>query len=67
MKAKRPRKYSGFGVETRQGRLLWHYLRHDEEDTRQDYLRHNPQVDDHPDGHKIVAVKIETTPIEGDA
>ncbi len=57
MKA-RPRKYSGFGVVTRQGHFLWPYVRPVEDDTRQLYQKQNPEVEGHPDGHKIVKIKM---------
>lgn len=60
----RPRKYSGFGVVTRQGHYLWQYTRHTEELTRQAYEAHNPQIEGHTDGHKIVKVRKVIEPIE---
>ena len=59
MKKAKPRIYHGFGVETRQGRFLWQYLRHNEDDTRTAYETHNPPVADHPDGHKIVKITLQ--------
>ena len=56
--------YSGFGVETRQGRLLWQYSRPTEAETREAYLRNNPQVEGHEDGHIIVKVSKSTVPLE---
>lgn len=57
MRAKLP-KLKGFGVVTRQGHFLWHYTRPDEDETRQLYQQHNPEVKGHPDGHKIIKVKL---------
>ncbi len=58
MKKARPSIYHGFGVVTRQGRFLWQYLRHNEEETRTAYEAHNPQVEGCSDGHKIVKVRL---------
>jgi len=54
----KPRKFAGFGVVTRQGHFLWQYCRPTEEATSEAYQAHNPQLDDHPDGHKIVACNL---------
>ena len=52
------RNFSGFGVVTRQGRFLWQYSRANEQATREAYEKHNPQLDDHPDGYKIVSINL---------
>ena len=49
---------------TRQGHYLWQYTRHTEELTRQAYEAHNPQIEGHTDGHKIVKVRKVIEPIE---
>ena len=60
----RPRKFSGFGVVTRQGRFLWQYSRPDEAQAREAYERHNPQLDDHPDGYSVVKLSLRLEPTE---
>ena len=64
MTATKPRKFSGYGVITRQGRFLWPYSRHREADTREAYERHNPQVEGHEDGHKLVKLSILIQPLK---
>lgn len=60
----KPRKFKGFGVVTRQGRLLWQYSRPTEAETRQAYERHNPQVEGHEDGYKLVKETKFIEPLE---
>ena len=50
MTSNRPRKFTGFGVVTRQGHYLQQYDRVTEEQTRQAYEAHNPQIEGHTDG-----------------
>ncbi len=54
MTKSKKRKYNGFGVVTRQGRLLWQYSRPTEDETRKAYECHNPQVEGHEDGYTLV-------------
>ena len=60
----RPRKFSGFGVVTRQGHYLQQYDRHTEALTREAYEGHNPQVEGHTDGYTLVKVRKIIEPIE---
>lgn len=60
----KPRKFSGYGVITRQGRLLWQYNRPKEAETREAYERHNPQLEGHEDGHQLAKLSILLEPIE---
>ena len=59
----KPRKFEGFGVVTRQGRFLWQYSRPEATQTREAYETHNPQLEDHPDGHKLVKIRMMIEPI----
>ena len=58
------RKFKGFGVVTRQGRFLWQYSRPEEGATRAAYAIHNPQLEDHPDGHQIVKLSLLVEAVE---
>ena len=58
MTATKQRKFKGFGVVTRQGRFLWQYSRPKEAETREAYERHNPQLEGHEDGHKLVNLSV---------
>lgn len=59
MKARtRARKFEGFGVVTRKGKFLWQYCRSTAEATKEAYQAHNPEVEGHPDGHKVVPLKL---------
>lgn len=58
MNNKEPRKFKGFGVVTRQGLFLWQYTRPTEAETLKAYQTHNPQVEGHQDGFKIVSIAL---------
>jgi len=54
----KPRYFDGFGVITHQGRFLWQYSRPDEQQTREAYEAHNPQIEGHEDGYKVVSLRF---------
>ena len=58
MRKTKKRKFEGFGVVTRQGHFLWQYCRSTSEATSEAYQAHNPQLEEHPDGHRIVNLDL---------
>ena len=54
----RPRKFSGFGVVTRQGQYLQQYFSPTEAQTREAYEAHNPQIEGHEDGYKVLPIRF---------
>jgi len=54
----KPRKFEGYGVITRHGQFLWQYCRPEEQATKDAYEAHNPQVEGHEEGYKIVRLAM---------
>ena len=53
------RNFDGFGVVTHQGHFLWQYSRPDEQQARDAYEAHNPQIEGHEDGYSIKKLRGE--------
>lgn len=58
MRKSKRRRFEGFGVVTRQGHFLWQYCRSTAKATQEAYQAHNPEVEGHPDGHKVVPLDL---------